>query len=281
MASGDFIRVALTDGTTTLNLANVSEGVDGATFFIVSVEPREGVKYENGQTLHPGIRVSLDMRALRTSGVGTQLNTWATNLTALTITAISISGATIVGPTTIVNNQQFSTIEVVAVQATLELSGLDYVSGFRQYTSGSNLLGRFNQEAGNGTTLFGWTVDSGAASETGGAQTQTDGETYSQNVLFPFQGRSLTFSFTVNTITGSNWKADLDYVAQNGSTVAANSTALTISGTGRQSLTVTTPSSSFVYTRLRIYNDGGAPTDAITFTTPAIRTDGGTTFTSL
>jgi hypothetical protein len=201
--NGTFTKLALTDGTNTVVLSNIADGVDGATFFILTVEPRDPVTVEDGQTLHNGTRYNFDMRALHTSAAGTQLTTWATNRTVLKASAITLNGAAISERLTISNNDQISSLRVIALQCSIEDTGRGYgKDGTKGLALSTNLLAANNVLNGV-NNLYGFDATGFTTSISGQKVelvTSVGTDTwFSDPVFFPYPGYRLRASLRFDT----------------------------------------------------------------------------------
>ena len=279
--NGTFTKLALTDGTDTVVLSNIADGVDGATFFILTVEPRDPLTVEDGQTLHNGQRYSFDMRALHASLAGTQLKTWATARTVLKATAITLNGAAISERLTISTNDQISSLRVIALQCSIEDTGRGYgKDGTKGLALSTNLLAANNLLDGL-SNLYGFGVTGFTTSITGPVVTLTTSvgtDTWLSNtIFFPYPGYrirvSLDFvSMDAGCLVGVRFFSDAAGTASAISTVTTAYTTLDeFSRVVNPIITVPALTKAI---RFVLINSDASAGDEIEVSKPQIATDG-------
>lgn len=295
---------------TVVELININDGVDGAAVFGLVNEHDEN-QIEGGMVYTYAGNQTLDIRVLKPSAEANsaysgqtllqQLKDWADNQTDLYVSGITIDGFVLFGDAQealytikIVANEQLSDNDIFALKITRKSdfgynpdNGL-YYGGFY---AGKNALGMFAWGDADGDgTADGWSVTrfTDTFDTANGEQDLTDDDTTNTNlfgrlVYFPFVGESLTFSIDVNAFNeyggDYNPRLILAYFDKDDSLISTDTQS--ISSTGRVSLTATVPATT-VSIAARFASQqvsaGSQPLD-VSLANPALRIDGGTTYT--
>ena len=135
-------KIALTDGTNTVVLSNILEGVEGSASFGLSTTQNE-ILYEDSQTLGITDVYVFDVRVVRSSSADSAiLQNWANNQVPLLMSGVGIDGVIIWNePSLIRLNDEFGG-KLIADQIYMTIeTGRGYVNGKRPVYVGSNLLG--------------------------------------------------------------------------------------------------------------------------------------------
>jgi len=280
-------RLALTDGTNTVNLININEGVDGAARFGYSVEDTELI-IDNGATKYLTLEHQIDIRTLWDSDHKTQLSTWEQAKTPLQLSGYGVDGFVYWHDPVIVGyaDTPAGSSQVFWIKAT-RTTPPGYDSNFRKtggIQAGRNLLAIYDRERGSSTLMAGTNiVGSGLTTSfnsSNGQQTVTVDSTASLRTisfsaigsgnisfLYPYPDRQVTLSIDVISHT-SNFGIDISIRDQADSQITSSSVNITANGIATH--TVTLPASTvYIRPRLRIESDAVAG-NQIVFRRPAL-----------
>jgi len=273
-------RLALTDGTNTVNLININEGVDGAARFGYSVEDTELI-IDNGATKYLTLEHQIDIRTLWDSSHKAQLSTWEQAKTPLQLSGYGVDGFVYWHDPVIVGyaDTPAGSSQVFWIKAT-RTTPPGYDSAFRKtggIQAGKNLLSIFDREQGSSTLMAG--IDAVGSGLTNSFNTANGQQTITvdteaalrtlsfspggsvSSYLFPYPGNQVTLSIDVVSFT-ANFSIGISFRNQADSQIS--SIAMTITGTGITTHTVTLPAGTFyIRPRVRVEADAQAGNELV------------------
>lgn len=279
--------VAVQDQTVATNIAtldNIMSGVDGSATFGYTLEDTAVQVNDNQkqQFLHTH---TFDIRVLQGSAttVGI-LDAVVANNRQVKITGISPDGFFIWDdPTYLVRGEQFDQVIADQILATKSApAGYQGVAGSVKLPvyAGDNALALYDILGGSSTVLNGLTAGTGVtASQASGEQTLTRASSTgtgvtSASIFFPFVGVQITASMDVVTDVAGTHSFGVRFLDSSGATLST-STA-TVSGTGLQTHTATSPASTTYIQFVALV--GNTASDQFSFRKPMLALGGRTTF---
>lgn len=285
------VKLALGDGTDSVILSNISEGVDGATPTPITISPIGEFNFEDGQYMASGREWSLTMSGMVSdftdAGVaGTLANgrakllEWAQNQTLVEVAGIAMGGY---GFSTGDNNTDYYISSCqkytasggrVYMMVTIKRSGLDgTTSGIRNMeTIGANIIdGKYEWTSVNGTNPVGLAVRTvtGLSAETFAGSTysltySTSGDAIAEyRMFFPFVGVNISLAVTFGTVAGTAVTSnqvrilEYDYADVSGSIASA-----VVSASSTITATATLSDTDLYSVGLRIINAVGGVSGA-------------------
>lgn len=275
--STQWAHLALADGTDVVKLSIIGEGVDGASFFVLTPEA-ENIRIEENQTHKVADAYTLEARVLRSSAAATQLDTWAGSGVRLQATLTSVDSFAVIPELSISVHEQLSTVDVLVITASITTTGRGFHGGQRNVAVGNNLLGRWNLLGFVADVMNGFTVPAGIAVQSAGIIQTMERDTGSSLaesglVLWPYPGRQLRAVMQDVTKLGDYEFGVRFYEADE----TLISTSLnTASPTGTAQHTATVPADTAFVSFVVGPSDSGG--DAVNFSRPQLRIQVGTTF---
>jgi hypothetical protein len=270
-----------------LAVTNVVEGVDGSAVFGYNAES-DTVKIQSNRTQVVSLKHALDIMIIDDSANQAILTEWS-NTPEFMFKAVGYGGDTFLlwdSPVNLSIPRQYD--KIVTRKAGLTLQALSGYSGVQPLTkapiyAGRNLLALYKVWEGNSTLLNGFTVSGTmVTSQSAGSQTitrgaDTDAWLYSQPILFPFIGVTLTASMTTTAHTGLG-EFGFRYLDNSGNELSIDVTSFVSGGTVRRSHSAITPADTFSIQF--IVAPGQTLGNATTFNSPMIGLDYNSTFES-
>jgi len=283
-------RLALTDGTDTVNLINISEGVDGAARFGYDVESTE-IIIDGGDTKTLELGHTFQIVTLWDSDHKAQLSTWEQAKTPLQLSGYGVDGFVYWHDPVIFvyADTPAGSSQVFWIKAT-RTTPPGYDDAFRKtggIQASKNLLGIYDREQGSSTLMAGTSLTGEPAAFIPRVFTAPDQElelgstpsvpsyfnflteTGDLDFVFPHPGATVTLS--VNVVAhGGTFRLFMDARNVGGSTISTVNQA--IAGTGVTSLSFTLPAGTYsVRAVIDIPVTGGAQDgDGITFNRPSL-----------